>query len=179
MKRKQLDDLTIYNSGSSRSRITLVTAGDQPVDPRQIAGSRWIVFGDAAAAALHTLILDNSYLVLDDLLPGGFSSSTWQDMHRAFELQPPEIGAHGDLEFLNFGRDNSRVLLLRCGSAFRPERVEGTNIITLSPRARQRYAAFLASLPGRVAYARDALAGIIPGGLSGSAINRSRRALRS
>jgi hypothetical protein len=184
MNRKQVGDpsggevLAIYNSGASRSRITLVTTGGPVTDPLQLAGTRWIVFGDQAAAALHQLILDNSYLKLHELIPGGFSSSTWQDMHRTWDLLPPEIGMHGDLEFLNFGHLNSRVLLLRSGTAFAPERIEGTNIIALSPRALDRYGSFLDTLPARTAAAHAAAAAVVPGGLAGTALTVSRRHFR-
>jgi hypothetical protein len=171
--------LTFYNSGASRSRITLVTAGEDYSSPRRLAGSRWILFGSAAAEAFHDLLQSNSYLKLNDLIPGGMSSSTWQDMRASWQLEPPEVAAHGDLEFLNFGRHNSRVLLVRAGSAFLPERLDGTNIILLSPRARTHYAAFLDTLPAGTSPAHDAAARLVPGGLAGKALIRSRQLLRS
>lgn len=171
--------LTFHNFGHSRSRITLVTAGDDVDKPHQLAGSRWILFGSAAAGAFHDLLHNNSYLKLNELIPGGMSSSTWQDMRAAWQLEPPEVAVHGNLEFLNFGRHNSRVLLLRAGSAFLPERLDGTNIILLSPRARTEFAAFLGTLPAGTSPAHAAAARLVPGGLAGKALIRSRRLLRS
>jgi hypothetical protein len=185
MKRKQVghlpggEALAVYNSGASRSRITLVTAGERPSDPLQLAGTRWILFGDQAAAALHLLILENSYLKLDDLIPGGFSSSTWQAMRAHWKLLPPESSPQGSLHFLTFGQYNTRVILLRAGDAFAPHRIEGTSVVALSPRALRLYAEFLASLPGDSAAAYRRTIDLVPGGLTPTTILRSRRALSS
>lgn len=172
------NSLTLYNTGHSRSRIVLATAGDTPAAPRLIRGTRWLVFGDHAAERLAALIRQHSWPQLANLIPGGFTSSLWQKLRHEWQLDPPQVATLDALHFLSFGEANSRVLLLRAGAGLLPERIGDTSIIALSPRARIAFARFLNTLPGDTTAAHAAAAAIVPGGLSGGIINRSRQALR-
>jgi hypothetical protein len=137
------------------------------------------------APPFHDLVHAHSYIKLNDLIPGGFSSSTWQVLRRDWQLIPPEVSSHDNLDFLTFGEYNSRVILLRSGlgmrsiPAFQPHRIEGTSLIALSGRALARFADFLATLPGDTAAAHRHSAALIPGGLTPTAILRSRQFLSS
>jgi hypothetical protein len=177
MKSKSLGGLTLYNSGWSRSRIVLATTGDEPASPRLIRGTRWLIFGDDAASLLHTLIREHSWPRLAEMIPGGFTSDLWKTLRGDWQLDPPQTATHESLDFLSFGEGNSRVLLLRAGSGWAPDRIGDASIIALSPRARSAFARFLNRLPGNTTAAHAAAAAIVPGGLSGGIINRSRRAL--
>ena len=175
-----IDSLTFYNSGASRSRLTLIApAGEPPGRPRQVAGTRWIVFGEEAGQQLHALIDNHSMSQLRRLLApvGGLSAGTFSQLRNRWQLEEPEQGAWEGCRFINFGQGNSRVLLIGpLGDALEPERIGDTSIVALNPAARQALAAYLETLPGSTSLASAAADEVVPGGLAGKTLVRARQA---
>lgn len=179
---KNIESLQFHNFGRSRGRLMLVNKPNHPGPPGRILGTRWIAFG-TAVYDLTALITANSYLQLNERIPGGLTSNTWQTIKASPGLEyvdPVSIATSGLITFNvhNFGADHNRIVLIGtpASSLYAPSRIGSTSFIALNPAAHRAFTAWFKTLPGGTSSALAAFTAV-PGGLGGGTLNRLRAVL--
>ena len=178
----QIGNLQFHNFGRSRGRIVLVRKPAFPGVPARIIGTRWISFG-TAVYDVSALVVANSWMKLNEVIPGGMNSALWQTLKANPELEyvdPVLVEATAVAQFYiyNFGYGSNRVVLVDQPSSavYAPQRIGITSFIALNPAALRNFTAWFHTLPGASSAALAAFTAV-PGGLGGGTLNRLRAAL--
>ena len=141
--------LMVWNSGASRSRLTILRHADQlQAEPMKIRGTRFISFGRMPANELRDATNQASWNTLDDEFEGGFSSSLWQKLRQGVELETAVQVPTGKLIVQVFGENNDRVTLISHADSdqFDPVRIGKTSIVALNSAAHAEFGRMVQSI---------------------------------
>lgn len=135
--------LTIWNSGRGRSRIVIISHQDAPSSKwLNLTGSRWFFTSNAAAREFKNALNSNSYLRLNEEIPGGFNSTLWQKFKRSWRLESAEFREVGDLKISRIGGSGNTVILIANGhTEIAPLRIPPSLVVAANDSAYNEFAA--------------------------------------